>query len=59
MITSPKNIGCLIVDDEAIAREIIATHLSKLEHVNVIASCSNAMEALTILREQVIDLICF
>ena len=57
MITSPKNIACLIVDDEAIAREIIATHLSKLEHVNVIASCSNAMEALNILREQVIDLI--
>ncbi|WP_375238779.1 LytR/AlgR family response regulator transcription factor [Aurantibacter sp.] len=52
-----KNISCLIVDDEAIAREIIATHLSKLNNITVIASCSSAMEALNIIRTKEIELL--
>lgn len=52
-----KNINCLIVDDEAIAREIIATHLSKLNNINIVASCSHAMEALNVMRTHNIDLI--
>ncbi|GGG44766.1 LytR/AlgR family response regulator transcription factor [Bizionia arctica] len=56
-MSDPKNISCLIVDDEAIAREIIATHLSKISHINVIASCSNAMEAFNILSNNDIDLV--
>ncbi|MCX7549843.1 LytR/AlgR family response regulator transcription factor [Xanthomarina sp. F2636L] len=52
-----KNIACIIVDDEAIAREIIATHLSKISHINVIASCSNAMEAFSIISNNQIDLV--
>jgi len=50
-------ISCLIVDDEAIAREIIATHLAKLPTVSVVASCANAMEAFTYLQKYPIDLI--
>jgi DNA-binding LytR/AlgR family response regulator len=56
-MTSTKNISCLIVDDEAIAREIIATHVSKLDNITVVASCSHAMEALNVIREHDIDLI--
>ncbi|PWI29719.1 DNA-binding response regulator [Flavobacteriaceae bacterium LYZ1037] len=52
-----KNISCLIVDDEAIAREIIATHLSKISHINVIANCSNAMEAFNEISQNNIDLV--
>tara|TARA_R110002012_G_C11641697_1_gene610706 strand:- start:509 stop:1228 length:720 start_codon:yes stop_codon:yes gene_type:complete len=52
-----KNISCLIVDDEAIAREIIGTHLSRLSHITVVASCSHAIEAINMLREHSIDLI--
>ena len=40
-----KTINCIIVDDEAVAREIIAMHLSKIERVSVIAQCGNAVEA--------------
>lgn len=50
-------ISCLIVDDEAIAREIIETHLSKIESVRVVASCSNAMEAFNHISNQQIDLV--
>ncbi|WP_347925674.1 LytTR family DNA-binding domain-containing protein [Pontimicrobium sp. SW4] len=52
-----KNISCLIVDDEAIAREVIATHLSKIANIVVIASCSNAMEAFNAIRNHKIDLV--
>lgn len=52
-----KNISCLIVDDEAIAREIIATHLSKIDTITVVASCSNAMEAFNVISNHTIDLV--
>ncbi len=52
-----KNIACLIVDDESIAREVIATHLSKIPNTTIVASCSNAIEAFNILRHHQIDLI--
>ncbi len=52
-----KNISCLIVDDETIARDIIATHLSKISNITVIASCSNAMEAFNTISNHSIDLV--
>jgi len=52
-----KNISCIIVDDESIAREIIATHVSKIAHISVVASCSNAMEAFNIINNHSIDLV--
>ena len=52
-----KNIACIIVDDESIAREIIATHLTKIAHITVVASCSNAMEAFNIINNRRIDLV--
>lgn len=54
---NPKNISCLIVDDESIAREIIETHLSKIPNITIIATCSNAIEAFNVLRNNQIDLI--
>ncbi len=54
---SDKTISCLIIDDEAIAREIIATHLSEIENINIIASCSNAIEAFNYISNHDIDLV--
>lgn len=48
---------CLIVDDEALARELIATHLGHFEDFELVASCANAMEARTILQQQKVDLL--
>lgn len=52
-----KTISCLIVDDETIAREIIETHLLKIENVHVAASVSNAIEAFNYISNQQIDLV--
>jgi DNA-binding LytR/AlgR family response regulator len=47
----------MIVDDESIAREVIATHLSKIPNIRIVASCSSAIEAFKSLREHKIDLV--
>lgn len=52
-----KNISCIIVDDEAIARDVIATHLAKIPHIEIVASCNNAIEAFNVLRTHTINLI--
>ena len=52
-----KDILCIIVDDETIAREVIATHLSKIPNIKIVASCTNAIEAFSVLRENEIDLV--
>ena len=49
--------NCLIVDDEPIARDIINSYCSHLTNLKVIASCSNALEAKTILQNQHIDIL--
>lgn len=48
---------CLIVDDEELARELIATHLSKLNDFELVASCNSALEAHNIISEKEVDLI--
>ncbi|MDO1500911.1 LytTR family DNA-binding domain-containing protein [Winogradskyella maritima] len=53
----PKSINCLIVDDESIARDIIETHLSKMEGITVVGQCKNAFEAFNFIRNQAIDLV--
>lgn len=48
---------CLIVDDEELARELIDSHLSKLNDFELVASCSSALEAHKVLKENHVDLI--
>ena len=52
-----KNIQCIIVDDEPVARDILENHLSKIEAVTVVATCKNAIEAFNQLNSNTIDLI--
>ena len=52
-----KNIQCIIVDDEPVAREILENHLNKIEAVTVVAACKNAIEAFNQLNSNTIDLI--
>lgn len=52
-----KQLNCIIVDDEPMAREILQTHLEKITFVNVLATCKNAMEAYNILNSKAIDLV--
>lgn len=48
---------CLIVDDEPIARQIIKTYCSHLSHLQVVASCGNALEAKIVLQSQKVDIL--
>lgn len=52
-----KIIKCLIVDDEAIAREIIFSHLSKIDNLEVVAQCKNALEAFNYINKTTVDLV--
>ncbi len=50
-------INCLLVDDEPLAMEIIATYLAKVSGFKVVARCKNALEAFEVLQKESIDLI--
>lgn len=50
-------ISCIIVDDENVARDIIASHLSRIENIEVIAQCKNAIEAFNFINNNAVDLI--
>ena len=52
-----KIINCILVDDEPIAREILEGHLQKIDTLNLVASCKNAMEAFNQINSQPVDLI--
>lgn len=52
-----KSVSCLIVDDEAVAREIIVSHLAKIENINIVHQCKNAIEAFNFINNHSIDLI--
>ena len=47
---------CLIIDDEPIAIRVIRNHLSSFSDFEIVAECSNALEAMTILRKHPVDL---
>ena len=40
-----NTINCVIVDDEPVARNILATFVAKIPNLNLVKSCKNAMEA--------------
>lgn len=52
-----KMINCIIVDDEPVAREIIENHLKKINTIQVLGSCKNAVEAFNLINTQQVDLI--
>ena len=52
-----KLIRCIIVDDEPVAREILENHLARLDSIEVIASCKNAIDAFKVISESVVDLV--
>ncbi len=47
----------LIIDDEPLALDVLETYISKIPELNLVARCSNALEANELLRKHQIDLI--
>lgn len=52
-----EKIHCIIVDDEPVARDIIATHIEKIPSLCLIKSCKNVIEAMEVIRNKEIDLV--
>jgi len=48
---------CMIVDDEPLAIDVLESHLTKFENLELVAKCSNALEAAQILKMKEVDLL--
>ncbi|MEJ7737796.1 MAG: LytTR family DNA-binding domain-containing protein [Chitinophagaceae bacterium] len=53
----PKKIRCLIIDDELPAREILRKHITGVEALELSGICSNAVEAISFLKDNRVDLL--
>ncbi|HOX84268.1 MAG TPA: LytTR family DNA-binding domain-containing protein [Chryseolinea sp.] len=47
----------IIVDDEPLARRLITSHASKIEGLELVGECGNAIEAINLLRNKPVELI--
>ncbi|WP_215235932.1 LytR/AlgR family response regulator transcription factor [Dyadobacter linearis] len=52
-----QKINCLIVDDEPIARDILATYCAHFPYLNVVGAVTNALEIKPVLFEQKVDIL--
>jgi two-component system, LytTR family, response regulator len=49
--------NCIAIDDEPLALKLLADNIGKVAYLNLVATCSNAFEAMNALQENKIDLI--
>lgn len=49
-------IKCLLVDDEPPALKVLQSHIEQIGGLEVVGVCANALEALEVLHERVVDL---
>jgi DNA-binding LytR/AlgR family response regulator len=54
---SIKKIKCLVIDDEQPARDILHKHIEGVESLELTGSCNNAVEALSFLQSNSVDLL--
>jgi DNA-binding LytR/AlgR family response regulator len=52
-----KKIKCLVIDDEQPARDILKKHIDGVESLELSGSCNNAVEALSFLQSNNVDLL--
>ena len=50
-------IKCLIIDDEPLARKLIAGHIEKLPEWSIVAQCKNAVEGFEVLVKEKVDIL--
>ena len=55
-MTDSKTIRCLIVDDEPPAREVLRRYVQDVPTLQLAGECSHAIQALTVLQQQPVDL---
>ena len=50
-------INCVIIDDEPLAREGIASYVKEVDFLHLVATCENPVELITLLDQHPVDLI--
>ena len=50
-------INCLIVDDEPLALDVIESYISRIDGLEMVAKCDNALQAFDIIQNKKIDLL--
>lgn len=52
-----KNIRCLVVDDEELARTLLDNYIGRLPNLELVGQCKDPIEANQVLHEQSVDLL--
>ncbi len=52
-----QTIKCLVVDDEELARSLLAAYIEKVDFLELVGTAENPVEALQWMREETIDLL--
>jgi DNA-binding LytR/AlgR family response regulator len=50
-------VRCLLIDDEPPALKVLASHISNINGLEIVGQCRNAIEALDMLHQKVVDVI--
>lgn len=50
-------VKCVVVDDEELARQLIKTYIEKVDYLECVATFESAMDALTLIKSEKIDLL--
>ncbi|HKC37733.1 MAG TPA: LytTR family DNA-binding domain-containing protein [Chitinophagaceae bacterium] len=48
---------CLLIDDEPPALKVLASYISNISSLEIVAQCKNAIEALDVLNQKIVDVI--
>ncbi len=54
---SPSTYRVLIVDDEFLARKLLSDYVQKIDQLELVATCSDAFEAMAYLQKETIDIL--
>src|SRR5687767_12593874 len=50
-------VHCLLIDDEPPALKVLASHISNINGLEIVGQCGNAIEALDLLHQKMVDVI--
>src|SRR5215510_13064404 len=57
IMPQPKKISCLVIDDEPPARDILKKYIAGVNVLQLAGECSNAVETLSFLQSNSVDLL--